>query len=131
MIVTSAFGRRQHPVTGDVHTHTGVDLRAPLGSPVVSATPGQVLRVDADGVGKGAVNGNAVFVRAPDGLVWAYLHLARVAVHVGQVVGAGQLLGAAGATGRSTAPHLHLQVTANGKPVDPLQFFHPSTWRFK
>lgn len=131
MIVTSPFGPRVHPKTGRQHLHTGVDLRAAQGSPVVSSTHGQIIRVDRDGVGKGEINGNAVFVRAPDGLIWAYLHLDQVAVRVGQVVNAGQLLGAAGQTGRSTAPHLHLQVTARGEPVDPMQFFPPYSWRMK
>lgn len=128
MLITSVFGPRVHPVTGHRHEHTGIDIAAPTGTPVVSAMPGRVTRVDTEGQGRGVVNGNAVFVRSGP-LVWAYLHLSAVAVRVGQVVNAGQLLGRVGSTGRSTGPHLHLQLSLEGRPVDPLPLFPPGSWR--
>lgn len=129
MLVTSPFGRRIHPVTGEAKLHAGVDFAAELGAPVVSASGGRVARVDRDGEGRGRYNGNAVFVE--DGPYrWAYLHLSRVAVVPGQVVRPGELLGAVGSTGRSTGPHLHLALTVNGQPVDPLPLFPPNSWRF-
>lgn len=129
MLVTSPFGPRVHPVTGDRRVHQGVDIAAPTGTPVVSSTAGRVVRIDQDGVGRGVVNGNAVFVEARPGLVWAYLHLLEAATHVGAEVRPGQRIGRVGSTGRSTGPHLHLQVIADGRPVDPLAFFPSSSWR--
>lgn len=128
MIITSFFGPRVNPVTGEAHQHTGVDIAAPLGTTVVSTTPGVVSRVDVDGQERGTINGNAVFIRWGV-FLWAYLHLARVLVRVGDQVQPGQPIGLVGSTGRSTGPHLHLQLYVQGRPVDPLPLFPAGSWR--
>ena len=128
LVVTSPFGWRWHPVTGQWRHHDGLDLAAPVGVEVVAPEGGVVTRIDVAGGERGAINGNAVFVRAPS-RVWAFLHLSRVKVALGQTVRAGELLGASGASGRVTGPHLHLQVTRlSGDPVDPTGLYPPGTF---
>lgn len=123
MRISSPYGPRIHPVTGQSHFHNGVDIAAPTGTPVYAVSAGRVVRIDRDGEGKGTLNGNAVLYRESDpegGLLWAYLHLDTVAVQDGQTLQRGQLLGTIGSTGRSTGPHLHLMVYRSGQTVDPL-----------
>jgi murein DD-endopeptidase MepM/ murein hydrolase activator NlpD len=128
LVVTSPFGWRWHPVTGRWTHHDGLDLAAVVGTPVYAPEGGVVARIDVAGGERGAINGNAIFVRAPS-RVWALLHLSRVAVSFGQTVRAGELLGASGASGRVTGPHLHLQVTRlSGDPIDPTGLYPPGTF---
>ncbi|MCB9759733.1 MAG: M23 family metallopeptidase [Alphaproteobacteria bacterium] len=126
--MTSRFGWRTNPVTGQRQFHTGVDLAAPVGTPVVAPAAGRVVRVDVAGVGRGEVNGNAVHLVTGGGLRWAFLHLSRVDVALGQAVRQAQRLGRVGATGRATGPHLHLQVTWQGQPIDPVGLYPPGTF---
>ena len=122
--VSSPYGPRVNPVTKTAKYHHGVDLPLPRGTPVRSIWPGRVKRVDLDGVGPGLYNGNAIWVETPPGWLVAYLHLAvPPALKPGAAVSTGQVIGLAGSTGRSTGPHLHLQIYANGKTVDPLVLF--------
>ena len=131
LVVTSPFGWRWHPVTGQWSHHDGLDLAAPVGTPLYAPEGGVVARIDVAGGERGVINGNAVFVRAPS-RVWAFLHLSRVAVAFGQTVRAGDVLGASGASGRVTGPHLHLQVTSlGGTPIDPNGLFPPGTFAGK
>ena len=116
----SGFGWRADPFTGQRAFHRGLDIPVPVGTPVFAPLAGEVVRVDRDGVGRGAINGNAVFIQT-DRYVWIYLHLSAVAVRVGDRVSRGQIVGRTGQTGRATGPHLHVQVTdAGGQLVDPL-----------
>ncbi len=118
--LTSPFGTRMHPVYNEPRMHKGVDLGAPVGSPVYSPVEGTVYRLDVDGVGRGASNGNAVHVRARDGRLWSFLHLSRHLVAPGDEIELGEALGLVGSTGVSTGPHLHLQVAeADGTVIDP------------
>ena len=99
------------------HTHTGIDLAAPLGTDVHSTTPGMVVTGDDP---SGAGNYVAVVLDAHVRIV--YCHLAGFAVTAGTVVAAGQVIGFVGATGLATGPHVHLQVDVDGVPVDPAAF---------
>lgn len=127
--ISSPYGPRIDPVTHLAHVHQGVDLPMPIGSPVVASRAGVVARIDQDGVGKGEVNGNAVHIRDRAGYLWSYLHLSRMLVWPGLTVPQSALIGAVGSTGRSTGPHLHLQITApNGQTLDPVPFFPPGTF---
>ena len=121
-VLTSPYGYRTHPVTGELDSfHVGIDLGGvPMGTPVKSVTCGTVRRIDQDGLGKGRINGWAIWVRDPQGRAWAYLHLAkRPTLKVGDVVHRGDVVGLLGSSGRSTGPHLHLSVYIGGKHVDP------------
>ena len=129
MHLRSRFGWREDPITHERAFHRGIDLPAPTGTAVSAPYAGQVVRIDADGVGKGETNGNAVHLRVGD-LIWAFLHLSAVLVRVGEPVARGQLVGRVGSTGRSTGPHLHLQVyQEDGRLMDPETLFPPGTFR--
>jgi len=112
-VMTDRFGE-----TGGIRTsaHTGIDLAAPVGRPVVAASGGQVAYADWDGR-----YGLKVEVRHADGTRTVYAHLSTIAVTVGDPVNAGDVIGQVGSTGHSTGPHLHFEVRRppQGIPVDP------------
>ena len=111
---TSGFGPRVHPITGRHQHHAGVDVAAPSGTPVAAAAAGTVVRAGSAG-GYGLL----VEVDHGQGVVTRYAHLSATDVAPGQRVAAGAQLGAVGSTGRSTGPHLHLELRVDGEPVDP------------
>jgi murein DD-endopeptidase MepM/ murein hydrolase activator NlpD len=115
--VSSRFGPRPSPFTGQPTVHGGVDLAAPRGTVVVSAGDGVV---SACAWQRGA--GLHVVVKHPGGVVTRYFHLDRVADGIarGARVARGQDVGVVGATGRVTGPHLHFEVSRDGRRVDPL-----------
>jgi murein DD-endopeptidase MepM/ murein hydrolase activator NlpD len=94
--------------------HSGLDFAAPTGTPAVAATSGVVVSAGVLGG-----YGDQVLVQHADGLQTRYGHLSRIDVRVGQVVTAGERIGAVGSTGVSTGPHLHFEVIVSGHPVDP------------
>lgn len=112
--VTSRFGMRNHPVTGQRKMHKGVDYGAPTGTPVQATKGGKVV---ATGHDRGA--GNFVVVDHGGGVKSKYFHLNEINVKKGQTLKAGQQLGTVGNTGMSTGPHLHFEIHINGKAVDP------------
>ncbi|MGE5385453.1 MAG: peptidoglycan DD-metalloendopeptidase family protein [Betaproteobacteria bacterium] len=97
--------------------HAGLDLKVGAGAPIVAPAPGKVMDT-----GNYFFNGNTVFLDHGQGLITAYMHLSRIDVVPGQQVERGKILGAAGATGRATGPHLHWAAFLNGTPVDPELF---------
>jgi murein DD-endopeptidase MepM/ murein hydrolase activator NlpD len=99
------------------HIHTGVDLAAPLGTEVRSATAGTAL-LGYDSAGAG----NFVIVVVDSHVRILYCHLSAFRVRPGESVSPGQLIGLVGATGLATGPHVHLQVNVDGSPVDPMVF---------
>ncbi len=112
--VTSKFGLREDPIDGGKRRHSGLDLGAPTGTPVRAALEGTVTSArEAGGYG------NLVVVRHANGVETRYAHLSSIAVEPGQVLDAGAVLGAVGATGRATGPHLHFEVRQNGIAEDP------------
>lgn len=114
---TSAFGARLDPFTRGYALHTGVDMRAESGAPVRATAAGRVTAADYSGG-----YGNMVEVDHGRGLVTRYAHLSGYAVSVGQRVEAGNVVGFAGSTGRSTGSHLHYETRIDGEPVDPQRF---------
>jgi murein DD-endopeptidase MepM/ murein hydrolase activator NlpD len=114
--VTSAFGLRQDPITGETRFHRGVDLRAAYGQEVVATDAGRVV---FSGVQGGY--GTTVLIEHADGTRTRYAHLSNAAVREGETVGAGQPVGRAGSSGRATGPHLHFERTdRQGRPIDPM-----------
>ncbi|HET9599652.1 MAG TPA: M23 family metallopeptidase, partial [Anaeromyxobacteraceae bacterium] len=103
--LTSKFGSRVHPVLGYVQAHQGVDYGAPTGTPVWSVGDGTVAQAGWNGN-----CGKSVTVRHRNGFDTVYCHLSTVAVHTGSHVAQKQVIGAVGATGRATGPHLHYAV---------------------
>ena len=112
--VTSAYGFRDHPITGEPDFHGGLDLAAPEGAPVLAVLEGVVLQT-----GTSDSYGNYVRVLHTDGLVSTYNHLSSYSVKPGQKLEKGQQLGQVGSTGVSTGPHLHLEFLLNGVRVNP------------
>jgi murein DD-endopeptidase MepM/ murein hydrolase activator NlpD len=112
--VNSPYGIRYDPLTGFPRMHTGVDLRANYGDAVGASMSGTVLFAGLRGG-----YGNCVIVDHGNGISTYYAHLSSIAVTTGLVVEAGEYIGQVGSTGRSTGPHLHYEVRANGHPVEP------------
>jgi murein DD-endopeptidase MepM/ murein hydrolase activator NlpD len=112
--VSSGYGERLDPITGEPAFHSGVDLAAPAGTPVQAAAAGEVVFS-----GRRGSAGNLVEIRHPDGAKTTYAHLAEIHVDVGETLGAGEILGSVGTSGRTTGPHLHFAVEQDGRAVDP------------
>lgn len=127
---TDAFGPRGTvPGLGDLGFHTGRDIAAPYGTPIVAAHSGTVLAKWYDRFASGAgAGGWMISIRGDDGLETRYAHMAGESpLRVGQRVTAGRtVLGAVGASGAANGAHLHLEVLQNGHFVDPDQFMGAS-----
>ena len=115
--ISSGFGYRRDPFTGGGAMHSGLDFRAPTGTPIRAAAAGTVSFV---GVKSGY--GKVVEISHGSGMITRYAHMSRWNATVGQRVAAGQLIGAIGSTGRSTGPHLHFEVRINDRAVNPRPF---------
>lgn len=115
--LSSRFGLRRIFNGQPRNPHAGLDVAAGAGSPVRAPADGTV----AD-TGDYFFNGNTVFIDHGQGLISAYMHLSRIDVRPGQRVRRGETLGAVGASGRATGPHLHWAVILNATPVDPALF---------
>jgi murein DD-endopeptidase MepM/ murein hydrolase activator NlpD len=112
--VSSAFGWRRDPLTGQGRFHKGIDIKAAYGQQVPSVAPGRVLSAGSEGS-----YGLSVVVEHDSGIRTRYAHLSELAVRQGEAVTRGQDLGRVGSTGRSTGPHLHFEVLEGGRRVDP------------
>ncbi|MGU7816114.1 M23 family metallopeptidase [Burkholderia sp. AW49-1] len=122
--ISSSFGMRTHPVHGEQHGHTGVDLAAPAGTPVHAAGAGKVRFI-----GWEPGYGNYVVLQHPGGHTTWYGHLSAFekGLRAGMTVTQGQRLGAVGSTGTATGPHLHFEVRAKNVPIEPLAFIARTT----
>jgi murein DD-endopeptidase MepM/ murein hydrolase activator NlpD len=114
--VTSGFGYRPDPVTGEVVFHTGIDIAAPEGTPILAALGGEVLFVDED-----ESYGKMVEIDHGLGMVTLYAHASEITVEVGDIVDQGDEIAKVGMTGKATSPHCHFEVIVSGQPVDPMQ----------
>lgn len=119
--LTSYFGKRTDPFTGMGAFHPGVDIPAPVGEPVRAAGDGVVVQAEWAGH-----YGRLVVIDHGGGMTTWYGHLSRIDVVAGQEVRVGQIIGAVGASGRATAPHLHYEVRQGGSPVNPYIFLRSS-----
>ncbi len=115
---SSNYGFRIDPITGRSALHTGVDIIATPGTPVVAAAGGVVSTVAFH-----PEYGNIVDIDHDNGLTSRYAHLLKSSVKVGDVVMKGQLIAQVGNTGRTTGPHLHFEVREKGVPLNPNKFF--------
>ncbi|MBA2466973.1 MAG: M23 family metallopeptidase [Sphingomonas sp.] len=117
--ISSRFGTRFHPILRFARSHSGVDVSASWGSPIVAAADGRVV-----GAGWNGGHGRQVRIRHRSGLETSYSHLSGVVADLGAGVRQGQLIGYVGSTGFSTGPHLHYEVRERGRAVDPLRLGH-------
>lgn len=113
--LSSEYGMRKDPFSGRLAFHGGVDLAAERGTEIMSLKAGEVVFSGWKGG-----YGNTVVVRHDDGLESVYGHTAKTLVSVGDTVQAGEVIAEVGSTGRSTGPHLHLEMRRHGKAVNPM-----------
>ncbi|EFI42496.1 peptidase, M23 family [Peptoniphilus sp. oral taxon 386 str. F0131] len=114
--ISSPYGMRFHPILKISRFHSGVDIPAPNGTPVVAARAGTVIMARAM-----SGYGNVVMVDHGD-IVTVYAHNSSIKVKVGQSVSQGDIVALVGSTGLSTGPHLHFEVRINGQTVDPMGY---------
>ena len=120
--ITSQFGHRVDPITGEVSSHAGTDIACAEGTPILAAADGIV--TVANGLDSwGGSYGYYIQIDHGTGLETLYAHCSSICVTTGQQVQAGQVIGYVGHTGRATGSHLHFEVRANGNRVNPLQNF--------
>lgn len=115
--ITSPFGNRVSPTSGASTYHQGVDLDTGTGDPVYASRAGVVTVA-----GWGNAAGNYVQINHQDGFSSIYMHLSSSCVSAGQIVSAGELIGATGATGITTGDHLHFGISYNGVYVNPCNY---------
>ena len=120
--ITSQFGHRVDPITGEVSSHTGTDIACAEGTPILAAADGTV--TVANGLDSwGGSYGYYIQIDHGGGLETLYAHCSSICVSTSQQVQAGQVIGYVGHTGRVTGSHLHLETRVNGSRVDSMQFF--------
>jgi murein DD-endopeptidase MepM/ murein hydrolase activator NlpD len=122
--MSSGFGVRPDPITGQRSLHEGVDFVARGGTPVRAAGGGTVWRSDVWGD-----HGQVVEIEHDEGFLSRYAHLSRRHVRAGDAVARGQVIGELGNSGRTTGAHLHFEVEHQGRLVDPNRALAPLAWR--
>ncbi len=117
--ITSTFGRRSNPFAGFRQYHNGIDIGAPMGTPVRAAGDGLVILA-----GRTGGYGNCVFVRHANGFVSVYGHNKKIVVTRGDIVKQGQTIAEVGRTGSATGPHLHFEIRKFHQPMNPMGAMH-------
>jgi murein DD-endopeptidase MepM/ murein hydrolase activator NlpD len=115
--ISSSYGLRHDPFTGRLARHTGLDIPAAHGTPILASGGGRVVAAGMRGA-----YGRAVVIDHGGGLATLYGHASKLLVRPGDVVMPNQPIALVGSTGRSTGPHLHFEVLRNGARVEPSQY---------
>lgn len=116
--LSSLYGGRIHPITGASHNHSGIDIPAPSGTPILAAKSGIVITSVAH-----SAYGNYIVVSHGEGSSTLYAHMVRLGLPEGTIVQQGDVIGYVGTTGSSTGNHLHLEVRLNDARVDPINVY--------
>ncbi|MDR1885865.1 MAG: LysM peptidoglycan-binding domain-containing M23 family metallopeptidase [Synergistaceae bacterium] len=114
--ISSPYGWRRDPVRGGRDFHTGLDIRAPRGRPIVASAAGKVVHSGWMGG-----YGRTIVISHPGGMTTLYGHTSKLLVNVGANVKRGQRIALVGSTGRSTGNHVHFEIRQNGSPMNPLK----------
>lgn len=117
--ITSPFGNRIDPFLGRLALHAGIDFQADVGTTVRATGGGKVISAGYSGG-----YGNMVEIDHGQGITTRFGHLSTILVSVGDQVEAGDVIGRAGSTGRSTGPHIHYEVRRDGEAIDPMRFLN-------
>ena len=117
--IDGAFGRRKHPLLNTQRAHDGVDYHRDLGTPIKAAAAGTIVQAAYRGE-----FGNEVVIRHAGGVRTAYNHIQRFAPGIRETacVAAGTVIGFVGNTGLSAEPHLHFEISIDGRPINPVGF---------
>jgi murein DD-endopeptidase MepM/ murein hydrolase activator NlpD len=121
--ITATFGKMRDPFTGKIRFHNGIDIKAADGTDIVAPAAGRVTAIRRNDV----AYGNVIEIDHGNGLTTRYSHLKSIEIADGDRVTAGQLIARVGSTGRSTGPHLDLQVLRGGTPINPADVFDLKT----
>ena len=124
--ISSAYGERKDPFTGEKSHHAGVDLVAPLGSGIRATAPGRVVFA-----GKRDGYGRTIEIDHGQGITTRFAHLSKVLVEDGQHVERGQKIGTLGNSGRSSGPHLHYEILSWDQTLNPIKFMEAGTQAFQ
>jgi murein DD-endopeptidase MepM/ murein hydrolase activator NlpD len=119
--LTSPYGIRRNPVTGQIRLHEGLDLAAPMGTEVYAAADGVVTETGED-----PVYGRYIVIKHGENWASLYGHLQRIETDLRSEVRSGSLIGRVGSTGQSTGPHLHFELRRNGQAQDPGKYLFQS-----
>jgi murein DD-endopeptidase MepM/ murein hydrolase activator NlpD len=115
--ISSYYGNREHPRSGEENFHSGIDI---------SSSPGNPVKATADGIvsfsGWSGGSGNLVVLEHGHGFSTFYAHNRAIPVKVGQKVKRGDIIGYVGSTGNSTGPHVHYEIWKDGKSIDPVKY---------
>lgn len=118
--ISDVFGPRVYPISGRPSFHHGIDLAAPIGSPVKATRSGRVLET-----GFNEIYGHFIRIRHSDIYLSIYGHLSAISVEPGEMVSTGQIIGKVGQSGQTTGPHLHFEIQSSGKAQDPINLLSP------
>ena len=116
-VITSKFGMRVHPVTGNKSFHNGIDIRGKSGTKVLCPAEGIVVASGWSGA-----LGRMVKVKTASGPTLCFGHLSKIICKTGQTLSRGQILGTVGSSGRATGPHLHFTVFYRGDYMNPVKY---------
>jgi murein DD-endopeptidase MepM/ murein hydrolase activator NlpD len=119
-VISSEFGPRIHPISGEPDFHEGIDIEVPEGTDVYAACAGRVIVA-----GHHSGYGLYIVLEHSNGYRTLYGHLSEIGVYRGQFVEGGQRIARSGNTGNSTGPHLHLEILQHGRPLNPLALLPP------
>ena len=118
--ISSPYGQRVHPISGQESFHGGIDIAASYGEDVVAVHSGKVEKTGYDDS-----NGNYVILSHGNDITSVYIHLSEITVNEGEPIASGGIVGKVGATGLATGPHLHFEIKEKGKSVDPAKYILP------
>ncbi len=122
--ITSPFGNRVHPITGDLKFHNGIDLSASVGTPIFAPDPGKV-----DSWLENSVGGKQMIIQHDNGMRTGYAHLNERVINKGSRVNAGDIIAYTGKTGAVTGAHLHFNMKdASGQFIDPATYSYGSIY---